>query len=210
MTGQPSASSSRSSVHSTSSSSCTPDSPLAMSSPKASTNRTFRHNLRLLEINFRSVWAKRFEFWSLVDATKPDVIFGCETWLKPTKLNGEFMPDDFDTYRKDRGDGYGGVFLAIHRSLNSHQLDIDSTTDLVAAKIVNGITRTSSLLLYIVLQIMTSSIWKIYAAPSLNYVMNILKLPSGFLATSTFQTSCGTLTVSANLHNITQPSMNIA
>ena len=126
------------SIRSSSSSSSTPGSPLAMSSPKASTNRSFRQNLRLLEINFQSVWAKRFEFWSLVDATKPDVIFGCETWLKPTKLNGEFMPDDFITYRKDRGDGYGGVFLAIHSSLNCHQLDIDTSTDLVAAKIVNG------------------------------------------------------------------------
>ena len=125
-----------SSLNSTSSS--LPGSPLAKSSPTKCGSRPSLQNLRFLEINFQSVFAKRFEFWSLVDAVKPDIIFGCETWLNPAKLNGEFMPGGYNVYRRDRRDGYGGVILCIHNSLNSHQIDIDTATDFVAAKIVMG------------------------------------------------------------------------
>ena len=74
----------------------------------------------------------------MVDATKPDVIFGCQTWLKPSRLSGEFMPEGYDLYRHDLSDGYGGVFLGIHNSFNSHEIDIKTSTDFVEAKIVNG------------------------------------------------------------------------
>ena len=48
------------------------------------------------------------------------------------------MPEGYDLYRRDRSDGYGGVFLGIHNSLNSRQIDIKTSTDFVAAKIVNN------------------------------------------------------------------------
>jgi len=80
--------------------------------------------------------SKREEFWCLLDATKPDIIFGCETWLKPTITNGELFPPEYNVYRKDRDDGYGGVLLGIHSTLNSHQLDIQTQAEFVAVKIV--------------------------------------------------------------------------
>ena len=123
---------------STSSSSSHPGSPLAQSSPSKRDRATSRQNLRYLEINFQSVYSKRAEFWSLVDAVKPDVIFGCETWLKPSILQGEIFPPGYDLYRRDRKDGWGGVLLGIHNSLNNHQIDIETNAEFVVAKIVNG------------------------------------------------------------------------
>ena len=127
--------------HSTSStSSSNPGSPLAYSSPSKTNNRQSVDKLRFLEVNFQSAFDKREEFWCVLDAVKPDVIFGCETWLKPTKSNGEIFPPghDYDVYRLDRKDGYGGVLLAVHSSLNSHQISVETGTELLAAKIING------------------------------------------------------------------------
>ena len=42
--------------------------------------------LRMLVINFQSIYSKGAEFWSLLEATKPDVIIGCETWLKSSMM----------------------------------------------------------------------------------------------------------------------------
>jgi len=95
-------------------------------------------NLRTLEINFQSISAKREVFWSLVDAVKPDIIYGCETWLKPDIRLGEIFPPGYNLYRKDRSDGYGGVLLGIHSSLSSHQLDISTEAEFVGAKIISG------------------------------------------------------------------------
>ncbi|XP_072046546.1 uncharacterized protein [Amphiura filiformis] len=127
----------RSSCSSTSS--CQPGSPMAKSSPSKPTNSPTANvnNLRTLEVNFQSVFAKRVEFWSLIEATKPDIIFGCETWLKPSISYGEVFPPGYNLYRKDRSNGHGGVLLAVHSSLNSHQIDIRTDAEFVAAKIIN-------------------------------------------------------------------------
>ena len=117
-----------------------PGSPPAHSSSPTKSNAKAKtvSNLRTLTINFQSIYGKREVFWSLVDATKPDIIFGCETWLKPDVSQGEFFPPCFTVYRKDRKDGYGGVLVGIHSSLMSQEIDVDSETELVAAKILCG------------------------------------------------------------------------
>ena len=110
-----------------------------MSSPKPTSNRhnTFQ-SLRLLEINFQSLFSKREEFWNLSEAVKPDIIYDCEAWLKPNMSIGEVFPLGYDVYRQDRKDGYGGVVLGIHNSLNNHQIEMKTEIDIVAAKIING------------------------------------------------------------------------
>jgi len=61
---------------------------------------------------------------------------GSESWLKPDILNSEIFPDGYNVYRKDRFDGYGGVFLACHQSLISCELDIpDNSSELCACQI---------------------------------------------------------------------------
>ncbi|XP_072020312.1 uncharacterized protein [Amphiura filiformis] len=123
---------------SSSTSSCQPGSPLAKSSPAKQSGKQAPRGLRALEINFQSIYSKREEFWSLVDAVKPDVIYGCETWLKPSMSQAEVFPPGYDLYRVDRKGGHGGVIIGIHNSLNNHQLSLDTEAEFVAAKIING------------------------------------------------------------------------
>jgi len=82
--------------------------------------------------------SKRYELASLIDTVKPDIIVGSETRLKPDICQGEFLPDYYNVYRKDRPDGYGGVLLATHSSLNSNQVTVNTDTEFVAAKISTG------------------------------------------------------------------------
>jgi hypothetical protein len=117
-----------------------PGSPSAQSSPSKlpSGSSNSASSLRTLTINFRSLFGKKEELWSLIDAVNPDIVFGCETWLKPGISRGEIFPLGYNVYRKDRRDGYGGVLLGISTSLISHQLDLDTETDFIAAKVLNG------------------------------------------------------------------------
>ena len=111
------------------------------SSPGSSFSRPSERklcNLRILVINFQSIVSKRSELACVIESTKPDIIIGCETWLKPQISQGEFLPEDFIVYRKDRPDGYGGVLLGIHSSLNSHEVTVATETEFVAAKILAG------------------------------------------------------------------------
>ncbi|XP_072037138.1 uncharacterized protein [Amphiura filiformis] len=125
-------------LSSSSTSSSHPGSPLAKSSPSKTCRQRSFQNLRLLEVNFQSVFSKRSEFWHLLEKVKPDVIYGCETWLNPSISNGEIFPHGYCVYRSDRKDGYGGALLGIDATLVSHQIDLESEVDFVAAKIVNG------------------------------------------------------------------------
>ena len=130
-------SSKRSSI--TSCSSSEPGSPYAQSSPSKLPHYPSRcaSNLRTLTINFQKIFGKKEELWCLIDAVKPDIIYGCETWLNPNVGNSEIFPPEFNVYRKDRKDGYGGVLLAVHTSLISNQLDIATDAEYIAAKILN-------------------------------------------------------------------------
>ena len=95
-------------------------------------------NLRIVAINFQSVCAKKEEFWCLIDAAKPDVIIGSETWLKPDISDSEIFPPGYHVYRKDRADGYGGVLLGISTSLNSNKIEIETEGEFVAAKVLGS------------------------------------------------------------------------
>ena len=61
---------------------------------------------------------------NIVNMYSPNIIVGSESWLKPDILSSEVFPGGYNVYRKDRSDGYGGVFLACHQSLISCELDI--------------------------------------------------------------------------------------
>jgi exonuclease III len=49
---------------------------------------------------------------NLVDSAKPDIIVGTESWLRPEIHNSEFTPPGYTFIaRRDRQDGYDGVFI---------------------------------------------------------------------------------------------------
>ena len=93
-------------------------------------------NLRIVAINFQSACAKKEEFWCLIDAAKPDVIIGSETWLRPDISDGEICPPGYHVYRKDRADGQGGVILGISTSHNSNKIETEG--EFVAAKVLGS------------------------------------------------------------------------
>jgi hypothetical protein len=64
------------------------------------------NNMRVLNINFQSIKSKVHELSLLLDSAKPDIIIGCETWLKPEIHNSEIMSPYYTIYRYDRKDGH--------------------------------------------------------------------------------------------------------
>jgi len=41
----------------------------------------------------------------------PDILVISETWLSPNIPSTEIFPPQYNTTRKDRTDGYGGIYL---------------------------------------------------------------------------------------------------
>ena len=103
--------------------------------PGSHVTDTRNNNIKLLTINFQSVRGKREALWELINREKPDMLNGCETWLKPTINNSEILPPDYETYRKDRTDGYGGVLIAIKKSFISSEIAINFDSEIVAVRV---------------------------------------------------------------------------
>ena len=53
------------------------------------------------------------------------------------------MPPGFNTLRKDRVDGYGGVLLAVSREFTDNQITTDTDKEIIATKISTGCKKTS-------------------------------------------------------------------
>ena len=121
-----------------------PGPPLLRSSPiQPSTCKPNTRPLNILSVNLQSLPAKKEVFWEAVDACAPDIIIANETWLKPTIHTSEVMPPGFNTLRKDRGDGYGGVLLAVSCEFTDNQITTDTDKEIIATKISTGCKKTS-------------------------------------------------------------------
>ena len=80
--------------------------------------------------------AKKESFLNLLDLYHPDRVFGPESWLKPSISSNEVFLSGYIAYRRDRADGYGGVFIACHDTLASHDIILNEcTSELVACQI---------------------------------------------------------------------------
>ncbi len=86
-------------------------------------------NLKCLLLNARSLKSvnsqrnKLVEFQSLVSLQNIKLACVTETWLNPTVQNNEILSgEQFNIYRKDRRDGYGGIMLAVDVSMRSKRM----------------------------------------------------------------------------------------
>ena len=63
------------------------------------------------------------------------IMIGNESWVNPSIYTSEVFPPTYDVYRKDRSDGYGGVFIAcLHKLTSSHlTLDDNNGNELISA-----------------------------------------------------------------------------
>jgi hypothetical protein len=114
-------------------------SPIAASSPKVKKTQTNykrnANNMRVLNINFQSVKSKVHKLSLLLESAKPDIIIGCETWLKPEIHNFEIMSPNYTIYRNDRKDGYGGVLIGVRSDIIRSEYVNSKNVELVALKV---------------------------------------------------------------------------
>jgi len=73
---------------------------------------------KVIIINCQSVIGKKAVLDNLIYEHKPDVIVGTESWLKSSITSSEIFAPQFEVFRRDRSDGYGGVFLACNKMYN--------------------------------------------------------------------------------------------
>ena len=69
---------------------------------------------------------------NLIHQYNPDVIVGTESWLKPTISSSEIFPPDYEVFRRDRSDGYGGVFLACSKNYSWQNVPIKTSYNVEA------------------------------------------------------------------------------
>jgi exonuclease III len=107
--------------------------------------------INLLQWNVRSLPVRLPSIQNLISSYKCSIILISETWLLPSR--NCFIPH-FNLFRQDRTDGYGGVAIAAHTSLNVSlieinpslkQLLLENNIDLIGIKIANidGLPNTS-------------------------------------------------------------------
>jgi hypothetical protein len=95
-----------------------------------------RDKLRLLEINFQSIKNKSADLQMAIDSPQPDIIIGTETWLTKDMNSSEWIPNDFEVSRRDRGsDPHGGVLIACRHSLVGSIVHIGKTTEFIGTKV---------------------------------------------------------------------------
>ena len=86
-------------------------------------------------LNCQSISSKKAVFANFVSVNSPDIIVGCESWLSPSISTSEVFPAGFTVYRKDRSDGYGGVFIACQNSLVSEEINLNTNAEVVACRV---------------------------------------------------------------------------
>ena len=67
---------------------------------------------------------KKESLFETINASDPDIIVACETWLFSETADTEVLPENYITYCKDRSDGYGGVLIAIKIDLLSKPITL--------------------------------------------------------------------------------------
>ena len=108
------------------------DSRISNNSKKKNESSPFLHippkrNLRILTVNCRSIRDKISEFKATLNYTKPDIVIGTESWLKgikpgqnPSKdaiKSSEIFPENYTSFRNDRGTLGGGVFILVQNNI---------------------------------------------------------------------------------------------
>ena len=86
--------------------------------------------------NCQSVKSKKDSFTHLLSITNPDFFIGTESWLtEDINNNNEIFPYDYTVHRKDRTDGYGGVFFGCRNTYTCTCINITNSSELVSCKI---------------------------------------------------------------------------
>ena len=85
--------------------------------------------------NCQSVKSKKDSFTHLLSTTNPDFFIGTESWLTEDINKNEIFPPGYSVHRKDRSDGYGGVFFGCRNAYSCTRIDISNSSEIVSCKI---------------------------------------------------------------------------
>ena len=87
-------------------------------------------------MNCQSLVGKKALFDNFTVCNNLDVIIGSESWFNPSISSSEIFLPKFMVFRKDREDGYGGVFLACSRDFAWQEFPLQTGCEAVACKTV--------------------------------------------------------------------------
>jgi hypothetical protein len=68
--------------------------------------------LVLLQVNWRIMYNKAFDFWNLIDTYNPDVL-GTDSWLSEESINAEVFRADYATFKRDGHSCGDRVFMYV-------------------------------------------------------------------------------------------------
>lgn len=95
-------------------------------------------NLNIIQWNAQSIRPKLCEFENLLIQDKIHIAVLSETWLQPDSY---FKVKDYNVFRKDRNDSYGGVAILTHKSIKSqicqNLLNSNSGIEIIHVKVYN-------------------------------------------------------------------------
>jgi len=94
--------------------------------------------MKIININFQSIKNKKEELNNLIEQSDPSIIIGTEAWLNPSISSAEIFPPNYEVFRKDRNDGYGGVLLTVHRDFITDHIDPQTKSESVFTKLTIG------------------------------------------------------------------------
>ena len=71
----------------------------------------------------------------MINDQNPDFIAGTESWLSPNIYSSEIFPPTFTTFRRDRNDSHGGVFIACKSTFICEEITLSTSIENVACRI---------------------------------------------------------------------------
>ena len=71
----------------------------------------------------------------MLSITNPDFFIDTESWLTEDINNNKIFPSDYTVHRKDRTDGYGGVFFGCCNTYTCTRINITNSSEFVSCKI---------------------------------------------------------------------------
>ena len=108
--------------------------PICSSSPKITAKKV--EQLRVMKINFQSIWEKKEELEPSLVEDNIDVVIGCDTHLDPCifMIETEFLPLNYRCFRRDRKDGWVDVLIIIKNELITVQIAFSMISEIVELK----------------------------------------------------------------------------
>ena len=91
--------------------------------------------LRILCINFQSLWDKKEQLDEALLEEDIDIVIGSETHLDACHKSTELLPPAYKCYRRDRIDTKGGVIIIVKKELITEEVKQSDSCELISIKI---------------------------------------------------------------------------